>query len=136
MRLAAGAALISLALGSAAQQPIAFPAKGQSAQQQHEDTAECQARARQSAGFDPAAAGASQPDGGERLRGALGGGAAPGGVPGGITDHAGQAAAAGAAVGPMAGEEQRAAQQRGQSPPETLNRAFAACMSGRGYTIR
>ena len=135
MRLVAGAALFSLALVSAAQQPIAFPAKGQSAQQQHEDTAECQARARQSAGFDPAAAGASQPDGGERLRGALGG-AAPGGVPGGITDHAGQAAAAGAAVGPMAGEEQRAARQQGQSPPGTLNRAFAACMSGRGYTIR
>jgi hypothetical protein len=135
MRLAAGAALFSLALAAAAQQPIAFPAKGQSAQQQHEDTAECQARARQSTGFDPAAAGASSPDGGERLRGALGG-AAPGGVYGGITDHAGQAAAAGAAVGPRAGEEQRATRQRGPSPPETLDRAFAACMSGRGYTIR
>lgn len=48
-----GATLSSLAAVSAAQQPIAYPAKGQSAQQQ-KDIAECQAWAQQSTGISPA----------------------------------------------------------------------------------
>ncbi len=148
------AALSSLALPASAQQPIAYPAKGQSAQQQQNDTGQCQAWAKQTTGVDPmalaqAGAGASAPPqpGGERVRGAVGG-ALVGGVVGGIGGRGGEGAAAGAVVGTMAGgarqrekqrarsQQQQAQQQQVQSQLSTFNRAYAACMSGRGYTIQ
>jgi hypothetical protein len=134
-RIVLGAAVGSLATVCAAQ-PIAYPAMGQSARQQEQDTVQCQASARQAVGAGSAAAGASEPRSlpGEQLRDAIAG-ARVGSAAGGISDPAGEAAAAGAALGPMAaGERQRAGQAR--SPAGSLDGAFAACMSRRGYSIR
>jgi OmpA family protein len=134
-----------------AQKPIVYPAKGQSSQQKQKDDKECLAWAKQDTGIDPKAASAPPPQqtgpatgGGERVRGAARG-AVGGAVIGGVAGDAGTGAAVGAAAGTMAGgararrnqaaqNEQAKAQQQ-----ETLNtyyRAYAACMEGRGYTIK
>ena len=81
-----------------AQKPSAYPAKGQSAQQQGTDDTQCLAWAKQDTGIDPAAASAPvAPTGpqGERVRGAARG-AVLGEV---ISDDAGEGAAIGAVAG-------------------------------------
>jgi hypothetical protein len=110
---------------AAAQQPIAYPAKGQTAEQQQKDLGECQAWAKQTTGVDPVAVG------------------------GAIAGDAGEGAAIGAVVGTIAGgakarrnrraqQEQAAQQHQAQQQGQlgTYNRAFAACMEGRGYTTK
>src|SRR5512135_3558118 len=57
--MAAGAALMSVALSATAQKPIVYPAKGQSASQHSKDDGECVAWAKNETGVDPAKA--SQP---------------------------------------------------------------------------
>jgi hypothetical protein len=152
----AGLGIAGLGL-AAAQQPIAYPAKGQSAEQQRKDQGECQAWAKQTTGVDPAAVAKAPPPppqsgpatgGGERVRGAARG-AAGGALVGAIAGDAGEGAAVGAIVGTVAGgvrarrnrqaqqqeaQQQHATQQQGQL--STFNRAFAACMEGRGYTTK
>ena len=54
-QVAIGAALLFLAPGVYARQPIVYPAKGQSNEQQNRDDGECYVWARQSTGIDPAA---------------------------------------------------------------------------------
>ncbi len=132
-------------------QPIVYPAKGQSAQQQQRDEGECHVWAKQNTGVDPAVV-AQQPapapsssvGGGERVggaaRGALGGLAI-----GAIAGDAGKGAAIGAVAGTMAGghrarrnaaaRDQAAANQK-QAQIDTYYRAYAACLEGRGYTIK
>src|SRR5689334_1688831 len=137
--------------GAAVQSPIVYPAKGQSAQLQARDSGECQAWARQTTGVDPIAVAntllpPSQPavGGGERVVGAARG-AAGGAVIGAIAGDAGRGAGIGAVVGTMAGGRQarhnQAAQQnalQGQRDQalDTFNRAFAACMEPKGYSIK
>jgi hypothetical protein len=137
--------------GAAVQQPVVYPAKGQSAQMQARDGGECQAWAKQTTGVDPVAVAyaplpPSQPavGGGERLVGAARG-AAGGAVIGAIAGNAGKGAGIGAVVGTMAGgrqarhnqaAQQNAAQGQKDQALDTFNRAFAACMDARGYTIR
>jgi hypothetical protein len=129
-----------------------YPSKGQSAQQQSQDEGECFAWAKQQTGIDPMAV-ASAPaqksgtaaGGGERVRGAARG-AVAGAAIGEIADEdAGKGAAAGAVVGTMSGGRQarknKAAQQQQaeQAKAGTLqqfNKAFSACMEGRGYLIK
>ncbi len=134
-----------------AQKPIAYPAKGQSSQQQQKDDAACATWAKQNTGIDPVAASQPAPQqtgpatgGGERVRGAARG-AVGGAVVGGITGDAGTGAAVGAAAGTMAGgararQNQAAQNQQAQAQQQqTLNtfwRAWGACMEGRGYTIK
>ena len=81
MQLFLGIVALSLACTAAAQQPIVYPAQGQSAQQQSQDDAQCYAWAKQSTGIDPAVV-ASNPTpqqtgpavgGGQRLGGAAAG---------------------------------------------------------------
>jgi len=138
------------------QQAYVYPAKGQSPQQQESDRGQCYSWAVQQSGFDPAnprvatgpAPGMQAPQGG-MFRGAAGG-AAMGAVGGAIGGDAGKGAAIGAAVGGMFGlmrrarwhEEQQqqmsyAAQQQSALGQGQANyhRAFAACMTGRGYTV-
>ena len=43
----------AVAFGAAAQQPIIYPAKGQSPQKQNSDMSECQLWAKQNTGVDP-----------------------------------------------------------------------------------
>jgi len=151
MHTVPGIAMLSLALVAAAQQPIAYPAKGQSPEKQSKDEGECYAWAKKSTGIDPAALAAAPPPqqsgstvgGGERMggaaRGALGGAAI-----GAIAGDAGKGAGIGAIVGTMAGGRQarqkqadgnQQAQAQSQELINTYYRGYGACMSGRGYTV-
>ncbi|CAN7784184.1 glycine zipper family protein [Paraburkholderia hospita] len=154
VRLSIGLAISSLAIAAAAQQPIIYPARGQSPERQRTDTAECQAWAQQTTGVDPVALAqqmASSPpppsQQGHLFRGAGGGalfGTLIGGAAGG---HWGEGAGIGALVGTMGSgmrmrrEQQQAAMQQGSmqqqasSQLSTYNRAVGACMTGRGYTV-
>lgn len=150
-RLTIGISALALGFAAAAQQPIVYPAKGQSAQQQQKDQRECQTWATNSTGIDPGAvANAPPPDqgssfgGGERVQGAARG--AVGGLAiGAIAGDAGKGAGIGAVVGTMAGgvrarqnQQSRQQQAEGQRQQQlsTWNRALGACMEGRGYTIK
>ncbi|WP_375542117.1 glycine zipper family protein [Paraburkholderia sp. CNPSo 3274] len=131
--------------------PIAYPAKGQSAQQQHADESACYSWAKSNTGIDPKQVASTPPPpsgpavgGGQRVQGAARG-AAGGAVIGAITGDAGRGAAVGATAGTMVGgararQDRRAqqanAQQQQQGAIDTFNRAFAACMQGRGYTVQ
>jgi hypothetical protein len=150
----AAAALIAVLATSAAtaQQPIVYPARGQSAQAQQRDENECRAWAQRSTGIDPAAL-AQQPvaqdtgpatGGGERVRGAARG-ALGGAAIGAIAGDAGQGAGIGAVVGTMAGGREARRNQAArndqayadrQQQVNTYYRAYGACMEGRGYTIK
>ena len=150
-----GAILSGPALG----QTYVYPSKGQSPQQQQKDQGECHGWATQQSGVNPAAM-APPPAGptGQVARGAARG-AAVGAVGGAIGGDAGKGAAIGAGVGAVFGgmrrmrymEEQQQMQQQQQQQQQmymaqqqnsmaqgraNYERAFGACMAGRGYTVR
>ncbi len=146
------------ATDAGAQDPFIYPAQGQSQEQLEKDKFECYSWAKQSAGFDPMAQPTASapppaqeaPKGG-LLRGAARG-AATGLVVGAIAGDAGKGAAIGAAGGGLVGgmrrrdqgrqqqhaEEQWAQQQAAEyhSKRNAYNRAFGACLEGRGYTVK
>ena len=145
----------ALVLGSAADgaaQLVVYPAKGQTPEQQSRDQGEGQGWAKTNTGVDPVAlasqpsAPPSQPRGG-RLKGAAGG-AAIGAAGGAAAGDAGKGAGAGAAAGAVAGgikqrRERRAqesaavtADRQKQGAMEQYNKAYAACLEGRGYTVK
>ncbi|CAG9166903.1 glycine zipper family protein [Cupriavidus respiraculi] len=148
-RAGVASALLAVSLGVPAQSPpVAYPAQGQDPQQQQRDEGECQTWAHNSTSGAQSQAAAPPPSGGsgggERLRGAARG-AVGGAVIGGIAGDAGTGAGIGAAAGTMAGgararqnrrEAESAAQAQAQSAQDGFYRAFAACMEGRGYTVR
>jgi hypothetical protein len=146
--------------GSAAwaQEPIIYPNKGQSQEVQDKDNYECYGWAKQQSGFDPMAPPtASTPP---PQAGAKEGGVVKGGVVGGlgglavgaIAGNAGKGAAIGATSGALFGgirrhnqttREEQAEQQWAQQETarysqgrSQYNRAFSACMEGRGYTVK
>jgi hypothetical protein len=156
----AGAAALALAPGQSAAQktqappaaaqkpppgPAIYPAQGQSPEQQAKDKAECNSWATQQTGFDPAAAAsqAQQAKGAPQGGGAAGGaakGAAAGAAVGAIGGHAGTGAATGAAVGGMASAKKKkqaaaAEQQASAQQLQGFQKAFGACMQGRGYSV-
>jgi hypothetical protein len=133
-------ALAAFATVSVAQKPSVYPAKKQTAQQQKKDDGECLAWAKKDTGIDPAAAAPQKTGpavgGGERLKGAAGGA-----IIGGIAGDAGAGAAVGTVVGgAKARKNQQAqneqAQQQQQQARNTYYKAYAACMEGRGYTVK
>jgi hypothetical protein len=123
-----------------AQQVFVYPQKGQSQQQQDIDTGECTRWAKQQSGVDPNAP-TQQEQLGSNARGAVGGaakGAALGAAVGAIGGNAGKGAGAGAVVGGVAGRR-RSKNEKQAAAAETTNtyqRAFAACMDGRGYSVK
>jgi hypothetical protein len=138
--------------GAVLARPVAYPAKGQSQQQQQKDDGACYSWAKSNTGIDPAALAANQPPppsgpavgGGQRLRGAARG-AAGGAAIGAIAGDAGKGAAIGAVGGTMLGgararnDQQAAAannQAQAQGAMDTFNRAWGACMQGRGYSVK
>jgi hypothetical protein len=142
-----GALLI--ASGSAwGQQVFIYPQKGQSPQQQAQDTGECQAWATQQTGGPMAAApmATAPAPTASPLRGAARG-AAVGAVGGAIGGDAGKGAAIGAASGAMIGgmrrrdqmQQQEAAQAQNQqmqaAQSETYKRALASCLGAKGYSV-
>jgi len=149
IRLVIGAGALCITAAALAQQPIIYPAKGQSPQQQSLDEGECYVWAKQATGIDPVALAATpvqaqkQSSAGTAVGGAAVG-AAGGAAIGAIAGNAGKGAGIGAVVGLMGGmhrakENQAAANQQAQAGRQqqlnTYYRAQAACLEGRGYTV-
>ena len=118
MQLGMALAVFLCAFAAAAQRPIVYPARGQSAQQQGQDESQCAAWAKQSTGIDPAMTSSPAPQqtgpavgGGQRAGGAARG-AAGGAAIGAIAGDAGKGAAAGAVVGTMSGGRRCPSDQR------------------------
>jgi hypothetical protein len=141
-----------------AQDPFIYPDKGQGAEQQEKDKFECYTWAKGQTGFDPmqvpTATTAPPQQGGQQssaVRGAAGG-ALVGVTVGAIAGDAGKGAAIGAASGALFGGMRRRDQQRNQQQAEqqwaeqetanyanqrnNYNRAYSACLDGRGYTVK
>jgi YMGG-like Gly-zipper len=141
---------------------MVYPAKGQRANQQAQDEAQCFEWARDQAGYDPmnpppppsahSSEGPSSQADGDPARGALGGavaGAAAGAAIGAIVGHAGKGAGIGATAGLLGGamhgqqqaqaqaqatlEQQRAAQQE---LANAFKRGMSACLEARGYAVK
>jgi predicted lipid-binding transport protein (Tim44 family) len=150
----------SLSAPALAQEQIIYPAKGQSNEQMEQDRFQCYTWARDNSGFDPMAPPTTssppprQKDTGSVGRSAVTGGLI-GGAIGGITKGSkkglGRGAAAGAVTGGVLGgvksnkkKNQNAQRQQDWENQEIArynqgrndyNRAFGACMTGRGYTV-
>jgi hypothetical protein len=127
-----------------------YPKKGQSQQQFEQDQFQCHGWAKQQTGFDPAqphVAAVPPPARGGAVRGAARG-AAGGAIGGAIAGDAGQGAAIGAAVGAAGGairqrshnRQAAAAAQQAQAQQQTnlqrYEKAYGACMGGRGYQVQ
>jgi hypothetical protein len=134
-----------------------YPQKGQSAEHQQKDEFECYAWAKGQTGFDPMAqptASSPPPPHGDTGVGAVGGaarGAAGGAIIGAIAGDAGKGAAIGAVGGGMMGGMRRRDRQRQQQSEQQqweqqqmaqyqqqrsqYNRAYSACLEGRGYSV-
>lgn len=138
---------------------IIFPAKGQSNEQMEKDKYDCYQWAKQQSGFDPMAPPKTKtaPPPPEAQQGGVVKGAARGALVGvtvgAITNNsksrsAGAGAASGALVGGMRrrdqasqqkqAEQQWAQQEAGQyaQSRDTYNRAYSACLEGKGYTVK
>jgi hypothetical protein len=151
VQMTVGAAMLLLAFVAAAQKPVVYPAKGQSAEQQSKDDGECYVWAKQNTGIDPASASPPSPAASNQPaapRGGVARGALAGAAVGAIGGNdVGNAAAKGAVIGGVAqrsrrrGQEEAQAQQAQQAQGQqqqdinTYYRAYSACMSGRGYTV-
>lgn len=152
------ALLLSQTAAPLAQELFAYPNKGQSQDQQERDRFDCYNWAKQQSGFDPMVAPtttAPAPKDKSTGPGALGGaalGAGAGAIGGVITGgKAGMGALLGGGLGGIIGgltsqgqsdknkqrrqdwERQQTAQY--QQERGNYNRAYSACMSGRGYTV-
>jgi len=140
------------------QEVIVYPANGQSADQTEKDKFECYQWAKGQTGFDPMAPPtATRPPPQEKAAqtggagsGALKGaaaGAAIGVIRGDTAKWAGRGAATGALVGGARRSNQRQKDQQArqqweqeqaaqyQAARNNYNRAYTACLSGRGYTV-
>lgn len=146
------AGLATFVFVSAAQAEVfVYPKPGQSQDAFQKDQYECHNWAKQQTGFDPAqpsqAAAAPPPQQGGAVRGAARG-AAVGAVGGAIAGDAGKGAAVGAAVGGTGGairqnQNNRAAAQASQQAQAqqqaaygNYDKAYATCLSGRGYSVK
>ena len=127
------AALSGCASAPATPKVYAYPAKGQTAQQQAQDTSECQTWAKEQTGWDPTTSTAKGAGIGLAI-GALGG-AAVGAAAGAAVGSAGTGAAIGAAAGGLGGAAYGGTSQYGKGQ-EGYDQAFSACMSGKGYTTK
>ena len=153
--LAAGVLLAGPALAS---ELMIYPNQGQSTEQQEQDKYQCYSWAKEQSGFDPMAppTATEPPPAKEEERGGAGKGALKGAVGGlaigAIAGDAGKGAAIGAGSGALIGGVRRNSQvKREQHKREqwerqqvqqysknrnNYNRAYAACLEGRGYTVR
>jgi hypothetical protein len=140
-------------------EPYIYPKKGQTAEQTEKDKYECYSWAKGQSGFDP-----MNPDAtvqkqnvekkgeGPGVVGGAAGGAVVGAVVGAIAGDAGKGAAVGAAGGGLMGglskrsrrnqnkqRQKEANQQYSQASKQaraSYDRAFAACLEGRDYSVQ
>ena len=133
-----GVWLVMLAFGitvtgcATTEQPgyYAYPQRGQTAEEISRDQYECQEWAKQQSGFDPSGA--------ETAKGAGVGavvGTAAGAAIGAATGSAGRGAAIGAATGGIGGALSGGSSAHARNK-DGYDRAYAACMTGRGYVVR
>jgi hypothetical protein len=143
--------MVWAAAAGAQSNPVIYPAKGQSPQQQEKDKYECYTWARNQTGFDPMQAQQTPPSSsgpkGQVVKGAAVG-AAGGAAIGAIGGNAGKGAAIGATSGALIGgirkrqnkkQQEEAQQQQAASVAagrSEYNRAYSACLEGRGYTVK
>jgi hypothetical protein len=141
-----------------AQELVIYPAKGQSQEQMDKDKYECYTWGKQQSGFDPMQQpkATEPPPQQQAQQGGAGRGAARGALvgvtAGAIAGDAGKGAAIGAASGAIVGGARRRDQQRQQQQAEQqwaeqqaatytknrdgYNRAYGACLEGRGYSVK
>ncbi|MFV2089388.1 MAG: hypothetical protein ACC642_01920 [Pseudomonadales bacterium] len=153
VRLLPGLLLMISAGAFAASELMVYANQGQDAAQQEQDEYQCYWWGKGQSGFDPMAqpTATAPPPEQQAKRGGLLRGAARGAVVGGIVDGSSGAktgAAAGAALGGMRRIDQNRQQAKSQQQYEqqqaaqyeagrsAYNRAYAACLEGRGYTVR
>ena len=155
IRTTACCLLTLLVAGQAmAQELYIYPANGQSAEQQDKDKFECYNWAKNDTGFDPMAVPttSSAPPSGQKKSGGAVRGALGGAVLGGVLGDSGKSAKRGAVAGGLIGgvrqssqntrtEQKRSDWERQESANyannrNNYNRAYSACLEGRGYTVR
>ena len=142
------------ATSMAAEELMIFPNVDQTADQQEQDKFACYSWAKDQAGFDPMAPPTvTEPPPQEQaskggVRRGLVRGAAIGQIAGGDSDSTRRGAAAGAAIGGMRRQDQKrkeeAARQQWEQEQQQIytenrsryNRAYAACLEGKDYTVR
>ncbi|HHH43704.1 MAG TPA: hypothetical protein ENK49_06165 [Gammaproteobacteria bacterium] len=157
--ISAAVALLAMLPGLlSAQELMIYPAKGQSSQQQEKDKFECYGFAKSQSGFDPMAppTTTTAPPPKEAPQGGVGrgavGGALGGALVGAITGNTKKGAAVGAVGGGLLGGARRSEQKQRETHKQqqweqrevqnyaqnrnNYNRAYAACLEGRGYTVR
>ncbi len=145
---------LCLAATSIADELMIFPNTDQTSEQQEQDKFACYSWAKDQSDFDPMApptATEAPPQEGAKKGGVGRGlvrGAAIGQIVGGDSDSTKRGAAAGAAIGGMRRQDQKRKeqQQRQQWEQEQqriyaenrnrYNRAYAACLEGKNYTVR
>ena len=138
---------------SMASDPIVFPAKGQSNEQMEKDKYACYGWSKKETGFDPMATPkASTPPpsqtkkSGGVARGGLGG-AALGGIVGGSSGAKKGLAAGGIVGGARQGSANKKTEQKSKEWEQQeankyaqgrskYNRAYSACIEGKGYTVK
>ena len=141
-----------------AQELIIYPAKGQSQEQLDKDKYECYSWAKQQTGFDPMQQpkATEPPPQQEAQKGGAGRGAARGeacgAATGSMAGDTGKGEAIGADSGAIVGGARRRDQQRQQQQADQqyaqqqaatytknrdgYNRAYGACLEGRGYSVK
>jgi hypothetical protein len=141
--------VVTTGLGEA--EMFVYPKNSQTKEQQEQDEFSCYKWAKEQTGFDPnkpveQASAPAAPKGGAVSGAAKG--AAVGAIGGAIGGDAGKGAAIGAGVGAAAGahkrrkgeKQQAAAQEQAakqqEASVEGYQRAFGACMEGKGYTVK
>ncbi len=145
--------LAALLPGAGLADPYVYPAKGQDRQQQEKDQYQCYEWAKGQSGFDPMKQpqATSAPPPQQAPEGGLLRGGARGAAIGAIGGDAGKGAAIGALAGGMIGgmrrrhqvNEEAAEQQQWanhqaadyEQNRSNYDRAYSACLRGRGYTV-
>jgi hypothetical protein len=125
-----------------------FPAQGQDQATQEQDEYACYKWAVEQSGIDPMNPPEVQADpnaGDGAIIGTSARGAAAGAAVGAISGSAGKGAAIGATLGAFGGARRRGAAQAGAQQQaqqqqaamiESFKKAFAACLEGKGYTVK
>ncbi len=118
---------------------VAYPARGQSPEQQRDDDFACYQWAGQETRIDPGAPAPAGPPPGSGVASGAATGAVAGAILGGVLgrDPLGGAVVGGmtgAVAGAAAEHQARVESQRAQV--DVFRRGFAACLEGRGYTVR
>jgi hypothetical protein len=150
---------LSLTHSASASDFFVYPTKGQSPEQQEKDEFECYSWAKKQTNFDPmnVPTASSPPPEQQKQKGGVGkgalGGAAAGAIIGEIADgKAGEGAAIGAIAGGLFGGMRRRNQTQEQQEERdqweqqqvsqyaqqrnNYNRAYVACLEGKGYNVK